>query len=172
MNRVHLGINYIYSLDTYYYKEFSLLEENVSVYYAAVLSLAEFALIFALVVLCISKMIRLFKEEKRTVAVPMLKLLCVPSGITLLSATILKIFRTIEGHLATHPDVRAYVQNKAYITNKADYLGYMQNPLIYRYEKISSFSYAVSIVAVVFALISILYAIRIRRFTEGDYEKK
>lgn len=172
MNRVHLGINYLCSFETYNYREFALLESTRSVYYAALLSGLEFILCTLLLVFTVSEMTRLFALEKRSVAIPMLKLLCVPSVMTFLCSSVLKVLRTVEGHLATNTTVLEYIQNKARITNQKDYLEYMQNPLIAQYEKISSATYFLSFAVVVLVLVCVLYAIRIRRFTEGDYEKK
>ena len=92
--------------------------------------------------------------------------------MTLLSAAVLRVLRTFEGHLATSKVVSAYVQNKAHITSQSEYLEYMQNPLISRYESVSSACYVLSVVTVIFAIVCVLYMIRVRRFTEGDYKKK
>ncbi len=172
MNRVHLGINYLYSVETYNYAQFTLLESRRSVYTGLALSAAEFILSAALLLFVISLMTKLFKAERRTVALPMLRVLSGMSVLTLLCASALKVFRTIEGHLATNSVVMEYVQNKARITNQKEYLEFMQNPYIAEYEKISSVSYVLSFAAVILALVCVLYAIRIRRFTEGDSKEK
>ena len=172
MNKVHLGINYLYWVESYNYKEFTLLESKTSIYASIAISAVEFILCSALVLFILSQMIKLFGKEKRTVAIPMLKFMSVPSLLTLLCAAIIRVFKTVEGHLATNKGVMQYIRNKAYITSESEYLEYMNNPLISQYERISSVSYALSIVSVILAIICVLYMIRIRRFTEGDYQNK
>lgn len=172
MNRVHLGINYLNSVETYNYKEFPFLESKSVVQAAAVLSVLELFLMSVLVLYCISKMTKLFEKEKRTVAIPMLKFLRFPAILTLLSGAVLKVSRTLEGHFATNSAVSDYVKNKMRITSEAEYLGYMENPHILQYERISSLSYTLSFVTVILAIICVLYLFRIRRFTDGEHEKK
>lgn len=172
MNRVHLGINYLYSVESYNYKEFPFLSSDKSIVFALVFALMEFLLVSALVVLCIHIMTRLFAKERRKVAIPMLKVLQIPSLITLLCAAILKVLRTLEGRLATNEVVSGYVKSKAHISSASEYMKYMQIPEIAKYEKISSAAYILSFVTVILALICVLYLFRIRRFTDGDGGEK
>jgi len=172
MNRVHLGINYLLSSESYNYSYFALLEGEKSVYICSILSLLEFVLTASLLFVCFWRMINLFGREKRTAAIPMLKLASISSALTFLSAALTKIFKTVEAHLLTNTVVSDYVKNKAYITSSKEYLEYQQNPLISQYESISSTSYILAIVTVVLAVICILYLLRIRRVTEGDEVKK
>ena len=172
MNKVHLGINYLLSLESYNYENFALLESRSAVFVSLVISAAEFILCSALVLFVLSRARELFSKEKRTVAIPMLKFVSVPSVMTLLSAAVLRVLRTLEGHLATNKVVSAYVQNKAHITSQSEYLEYMQNPLISRYESVNSACYVLSVVTAILAIVCVLYMIRVRRFTEGDYKKK
>ncbi len=172
MNRVHLGINYLLSSESYNYSYFVLLEGKGSVYICCVLALLEFVLSASLLFICLLRMMHLFGKEKRTAAIPMLKLLSVISVLTFLSAALSKIFKTVEAHLLTETLVSDYVKNKMYITSSKEYLEYQQNPLISQYESISSTSYILAIATVVLAIICILYLLRIRRVTEGDEVKK
>ncbi len=172
MNRVHLGINYLLSSESYNYSYFALLEGKGSVYICSALALSEFVLSAALLFVCLLRMMQLFGKEKRRAAIPMLKLLSVISVLTFLSAALSKIFKTIEAHLLTEKAVSDYVKNKIYITSNKEYLEYQQNPLISQYESISSTSYILAIATVVLAVICILYLLRIRRVTEGDEVKK
>lgn len=172
MNRVQLGINELLRHESYNYEKFALLESKSAVFVSLAISAAEFILCSALVLFVLSMTRKLFGREKRTVAIPMLKFISVPSLMTLLSAAAFRVFRTIEGHLATNSTVCAYVQNKAHITSQSEYLEYMQNPLISRYESINSASYVLNIVTAILAIVCVLYMIRVRRFTEGDYKKK
>lgn len=172
MNRVHLGINYLISAETYNYKEFPFLEGINSVYASAIISGIEFILCTLLYTFCLSAMIKLFTNEKRTVAIPMLRLAKILSCLTLLSSSALKVIKTAEAHMATNSLVSNYIQNKTRITSQKEYLEYMQNPLISQYEKLSSSSYYLSFAVAALVIICVLYMIRIRRFTDGEHEKK
>lgn len=172
MTRVHLGINSIFSLEAYYKSEFSILEENYSVIYALILAFMEFILTFALICLVISQMKCVFKKEKRSVGIPMLNFLTLPAFFACILPAAKSTLTTLEAHLATNKDVQSYVQNKAYIINEENYNSFMSNPAISQYESVSSVSYYLAFLAVIIAFICVLYTVRIRRFTEGDYEKK
>lgn len=172
MNRVHLGINFLLSSESYNYSYFALLESKTSVYICSLLAISEFVLSAAVIFVCLVRMMRLFGKEKRKAAIPMLKIVTVPSFLALLSASLTKIFKTFEAHLLTNTVVSDYVKNKAYIASSKEYLGYQQNPLISQYERISSTSYILAIATVVLTVICILYLLRIRRVTEGDEVKK
>lgn len=168
MNKVRLGVNYLLWLETYNHKEFPLLEKSGAVFSAIVIGFIEFVLCTCLVVLVLSLMRRIFAKEKRTVALPMLKVLTIPSVLMLLCSFACRVSQTLEAHLTSKPAVLEYVRNKAYITKEAEYLEYMKNPLVSGYEKVSSVSYILSIAVAVLAVICILYSLRIRRFTEGE----
>ena len=79
-----------------------------------------------------------------------------------------KVMSTLEAHLATNPEVGRFIRNKATITSEAVYNEYMQNPLIIDYERVSSLAYYSGFAAIILVLISALYLLRIRRFTDGD----
>ena len=166
MTRVHLGINHIYSLSSYYKSDFPLLESKLSVVLAGFFSLLELSCTTLLIIFLIMQMKKLFSQERRTVALPMLTFVSVPAIGSLTLAAARNIFTTLEGHLATDDYVKGYVQNKVYITNEENYKAFMSNPLVAQYEKISMISYVLAFVAVAFVLISVLYMIRIRRFTD------
>jgi len=89
-----------------------------------------------------------------------------------LSSWALKVIKTAEGYMATNSLVSNYIQNKTRITSQKEYLEYMQNPLISQYEKLSSSSYYLSFAVAALVIICVLYMIRIRRFTDGEREKK
>ena len=161
-----------YSNETYNYAEFPLLESKMSIYTACAVSVLEFILCTLLMLTVISGMMKLFEKERRKVALPMLRILCIPSVLTLFCSSLIKIFKTVEGHLATNPVVNEYVRNKVHIASQKEYLEFLKNPYIARFEKVSSISYVLSFVCVILVLICILYTLRIRRFTEGDYKKK
>lgn len=166
MTRVHLGINYVYSVSTYYMQEFPLLESNLSVVLASVLAQIELGSTGMLLILVISHIKKVFRQERRTVAVPMLTFVTVPGICALVLSAARNVFTTLEGYLATNGYVRSYVQNKMYITSEENYRTYLENPLIARYEAISMISYVLAFVAAAFVLISSLYMLRIRRFTD------
>ena len=166
MTKVHFGINYTFSLEAFYKKEFPLLESNISVNFAALFAFLECVLTYSLILLVLSQARKVFSIEKRTVAIPMLKFLRIPTLLACVSTALSKIFTTIEGHLATNPDVLGYVQNKAYITNELHYKSFMENPLIVQYENISAVSYYTAFISVALVIICVLYTFRIRRFTD------
>ena len=172
MNKVHLGVNYLLWLETYNHKEFPLLEKGGAVFSAFVIGIIEFALCTYLVIMVLSFMRKIFADEKRTVALPMLKVLTVPSVLVLMCSFARRVSQTLEAHLTTKADVLEYVRNKAYITKESEYLEYMKNPLISGYEKISTISYILSIATAALAVVCVLYALRIRRFTEGENDNK
>ena len=167
MHSVHLGINHLLGVETYHYKEFLPLESTTSIYYTAVLSLVEAALVTALCFMCLDGMRNLFKKEKRSVALPMLSFAKVLSALAFLSGAASNIVKTVEGYLATNESVRGYVQNKAYIYSEKAYNDFMKNPLIARYESVSTAAYVLMIVTAVLCTVCLLYMIRIRRFTDG-----
>ena len=167
MSRVHLGINYISAVESYNYKSFPLLSGDISVFYSIVLSLAEFLTILALILLCVDGMRKLFSQEKRTVALPMLTLTKILSLLALISGMIQNVLKTFEGHLATNEAVKDYVRLKAKITSEKVFNEYMENPLIARYESISTASYVCTFVTVALCLICLLYMVRVRRITDG-----
>ena len=167
MHSVHLGINHIFGVETYNYKEFSLLESKESIYFAAIFALLEFALTTALCFLCFDSIRKLFGNEKRSVALPMLSFAKVLASLAFLSGAVSNVVKTVEGHLATNEQVRGYVQNKAYIYSEKAYNDFMKNPLIAQYEKVSSVSYILVFLTAVLCAVCLLYMIRIRRFTDG-----
>lgn len=170
MHKVHLGINQLYAVETYNQEKFSLLSSRQSVFYSAVFSCAEFLLVTLLVFLCLDGMRKLFKQEKRTVALPMLTLAKILSVLALLSGAVQNILKTIEGHLATDSYVMNYVRNKPYITSEKVYNEFMANPLVKQYEGVSSAAYAAVFVTIALCIICLLYMTRVKRFTDG-FEK-
>jgi hypothetical protein len=110
----------------------------------------------------------IFKREKRTVALPMLRVAFIPVFLSCAVEAGRKVLTVLEAHLATNEAVLEYIRNKAAIKSAEVYNAYMQNPLIVNFEKISSAAYYCSFISAFFVLISIVYMMRIRRFTDGD----
>ena len=167
MSRVHFGINYLFVNESYNKEEFTLLSSKASIYYAAIFALLEFLLTFALILLVLFQMRTVFKNEKRSVALPMLRFAAVPSFLALLCAAANKVLTVIRSHIATDEYVLGYVQGKSYITNEEVYNAYMENPLIRQYESITDASLIFSALAFAFTIASLLYMLRINRFTEN-----
>ena len=170
MQRVHLGINHIYAVESYNYESFPLLSSNLSVLYSVILSFTEALLTILLIFMCLGEMRRLFRQEKRTVALPMLTFAKVLSVLAMLSGAVQNVLKTYEGHLATNGSVMNYVRNKPYITSEKVFNEFMANPLIKQYENVSTAAYAAVFVTAALCIICLLYMTRIKRFTDG-FEK-
>lgn len=170
MYNVHLGINHIYAVESYNYGEFPLLSSSSSVFCSIILSLIEFLSVTSLMFMCLDGMRKLFRQEKRTVALPMLTVTKVLAVLSFLSGAIQNILKTFEGHLASNEFVKNYVRSKPYITSESVYKEFMSNPLVSRFESISTAAYVSVFVTIFFSVVCILYLIRVRRFTDG-FEK-
>lgn len=173
MMRVHFGINYIYSVESFNYSEYPLLQHSRSVLYAGVFSLVECIFTIVLLFACFDNVKGLLKNNNRKNISGMFNVIKIPSVLLCICSFARKISTTLEGHIATNSDVANYVKNKAYILNKQNYEMFMQNESIRLYEKVSTVSYVLAIASVVFALVCILYLFRIRRFcgVDNEYEK-
>ncbi len=168
MTKVHFGINYLYASESFNSAEFVLLESGRSAAVSALLSIAELILVGVLVFMCLSQMKKVFEREKRKVALPMLRISYIQIVLALAASAFRKIMTTFEAHLATNDVVMRFIRNKATITSETVYNEYMQNPLIIDYERVSSLAYYSGFAAIILVLISALYLLRIRRFTDGD----
>lgn len=168
MTRVLFGTNYLYANESFNSDEFVLLESGKSVAVSALISIIELILIAVLVFMCLSQMKKVFEREKRKVALPMLRISYIQIVLALAAGAFRKIMSTLEAHLATNPEVGRFIRNKATITIETVYNEYMQNPLIVDYERVSSLAYYSGFAAIILVLISALYLLRIRRFTDGD----
>ena len=168
MTKMHFGRNYIYANESFNSAEFSVLETKNAVFLAGILSIAELILTSLVILMCIWHMYGIFKREKRTVALPMLKVSFVFVFVAGLCEAVRKVLTVLETHLATNTDVLEYIRNKATITSAWVYEKYMSNPLIANFEKVSSAAYYCAFISAFSVLACIVYMLRIRRFTDGD----
>jgi hypothetical protein len=171
MTKVHFGRNYIYAYESFNSLEFTRLESMDAVRDASVFAISEFVLTSRLVFTCISHLYDIFRREKRTVALPMLKFAFIPISLSCLAESVRKVLITLETHIATNKSVLEYIRNKATIKSVEVYVAYMQNPLIINFEKVSSVAYYIAFVSAFLVLASVVYMLRIRRFTDGDGKK-
>ncbi len=169
LNKVHLGTNYLASVESYNRAEFKYLENDSSVVVSGALSFLECVLVLTLVFMCLFGMKKLFENEKRRVALPMINVAGILASLACLAPVARNILDTFCGHLlATSKDALDFAQNKMFLTNEQTYLSLMQNPDIALYEKASGASYILAFVSVVLSLCVILYMLRMMRFTDGD----
>ena len=171
MTKVHFGRNYIYANESFGSFEFAKLESTAAITEASVFAIAELILTCILVFMCLSRMGEIFKREKRKVALPMLKVAFIPVFLSCLTEAVRKILTVIETHLATNDDVLGYIRNKATIKSVDVYNEYMQNPLIVNFERVSGAAYYCAFISAILVLASIVYMLRIRRFTDGEDKK-
>ena len=171
MTKVHFGRNYIYANESFGSYEFTKLESMAAINEACVFAIAELVLTCILVFMCLSRMGDIFEREKRKVALPMLKVAFIPVSLACLTEAGRKILTVIETHLATNDDVLGYIRNKATIKSIDVYNEYMQNPLIVNFEKVSGAAYYCAFISAILVLASIVYMLRIRRFTDGEDKK-
>ncbi len=168
MTQVRMGISFISSAMTYNKQEFSLLSSQKSIAIGSVLSVISFALFTALIFVCISRMKLIFREEKRTVALPMLnfaKALTVVAGV---SSCFGKIATCVMGYMATKPEIEEYIFAVERMPESISNELYMNSTFIQTYETINTLGYVFVILSVAVTLVSVLYLLRIRRFTDGE----
>lgn len=168
MTKVHLGINYSYSLEAFYKEDFPYLSQSGSVVVSLLLSLFSLVCTASLLLFVFSQMRKTFEVEKRKVALPMIKFLAVPSLFALVCSASRNVLTTLEAHLATRTRVLDYIKNKAYITDERIFEEFMQDKNVVMYEKVSTYGYILSFVCVLFVIISMLYTVRIWRFTDKE----
>lgn len=168
MTKVHLGINYSYSLEAFYKEEFTFLSQSSSVTVSVLLSLFNVICTAILFLFVFSEMRKVFGAEKRNVAVPMVKFLSVPSLLLIICSACRNVLTTLEAHLATRTRVLDYIKNKAYITDEKIFEEFMRDKDVVMYEKISSVGYVLSFVCAALVIICMLYTVRIQRFTDRE----
>ncbi|MBP3580961.1 MAG: hypothetical protein J6K12_06925 [Clostridia bacterium] len=168
MSKIHLGINYLYSVETFNREAFPLLESKMSVTYGVVFSFCEAVLMWGISNYALSCMKRVFLKEKRRNVLSRIMVCRVVSALTVLFAASSRVFTCVCGHLATNDEVRNYIQNKAFITSGKIYEQMMQNPDIIRYENCVSCQSLLGVLAFVGILVMLVILVNMKRATEGN----
>ncbi len=168
MSKVHLGINYLYSVESYGREEFPLLSSEKSVVYALIFCLIEALLLFAVINYTANCAKNVFVREKRKNALTRLAFLRVLSFVTLALGGASCVLTAVCGFVASEPAVTHYVKNKAFITSGKIYEQMMANPDIVRYESFVTAQSVCYILSVLTVIACIIVVLNMSRSTEGD----
>lgn len=168
MSRVHLGINYICSVETFNKQEFSLLTSTMSITYALILCAAEAILVWGVLNYVLSVMKGVFEKEKRKNVLSRLFGMRILSALTLVLLALSRILTAVCGHFATHPDVTNYIKNKAFITSGKVYEEMIANPLVARYEDFVGYQSMAAIACLICLLLMLVICVNMKRATEGS----
>lgn len=168
MTRVQLGINHLCFPLSYNKLSFPLLADKSSVIYAAFFAIVEAILIYGIFLQCLNAKRELFDAEKRRGALGLMRFTKIPALLLCLCSAALKILTTFKGYLSHDKGVLDYIKNKAFILNEQNYKTFMENPLIVRYEKVTSACFILAAVTVVLALSVSVLLIRTRGVSEGE----
>ena len=168
LSKVHLGINYLYSVDSYGREEFPLLASDKSVLYAAVFGLLSLLLMFAVISYTANCAKQVFVREKRRNALTKLFVLRILSFFTLAFVCASGVLTAVCGRVASIPAVTDYVKNKAFITSGKIYEQMMANPDIVRYENFVSAQSVCYVVSVLGVCACMAVVLSMSRSTEGD----
>ncbi len=170
MTNVKMGINYHYSIQSFLKQEFHDFAHFKSVIYSAILSMSEFVLTSVLIIICISALCNVFRNEKRRNALTPMKFMPVLPITALFLHCINCVLCTFEGHYSTvfNDTVGDYVRNKAFILNRENYELLIQNQLIVKYEAISSAQSIITALLFICVLLCVLYSASVSRRSEGE----
>lgn len=168
MAKVRLGINYIYSVETFNREAFPLLETEKSIIFALILSLAEAIFMWLMINAALSSFKKCFMAEKRRNVVSRIVLCRILSAFSLVTLAISRVLTTVCGFLATENAVTEYVKNKAFITSGKVYEEMMANPLIVRYEQFVSIQSVFSVISLITALLLIVVLVNMKTASEGN----
>jgi len=168
MSKIHLGINYLYSVESFNREEFPLLASGDSVVYSIIFCALEAILVMGAFLYMLSCMKHTFSLEKRKNVFTRLAVLKVTSVLSVIFTALSRVLTSICGHLASNPVVTDYVKNKAFITSGKIYEQMMSNPLIVRYENFVTWQSAVSVASFSAIGVSLIIAVNMSRATEGN----
>ncbi len=168
MTKINLGINYLYSSESFFAEEFAQINTGKALIVESVFSLAEAVLfVISIFVLC-SVLTRLFEAEKRRnglINLFVARIFAVASGVLFAARN---ITRTYAATLAArHEDVRLYIVNKASINTEKKFLEAMENPYIRAFENMESLQFALVFASAIAVIVCAYCFVSVSARTEG-----
>ncbi len=162
MTKINLGINYLYSSESFFAEEFAQINTGKALIVESVFSLAEAVLFVTSIFVLCSVLARLFEAEKRRnglINLFIARIFAVISGVLFAARNIARTYATTLA--ARHEDVRLYIVNKASINTEKKFLEAMENPYIRAFENTESvqfalvFASAIAVIACAYCFVSV-----------------
>lgn len=168
MTKVNLGINYLYSSESFFAEEFTQINSGKALLLESLFSVCEAVLFVTCVFILCKALTKLFEAEKRRNGVINLFFAKVMSVISALVFAARNIVRTYGATLAAnHEDVRRYIINKASINTESKFLEAMENPFIRAFENAESAQFVLGFASFAAVIVCAYCFISVSVKTEG-----
>ncbi len=154
---VNLGINYLFSAESFNVLEFAFLQNKASVAVSVLLCMVEMVSLLALLFKLYSALQKVLCAEKRTLIASRLFFCRINTLLLCICSFVHTLTRAFLGHLATNDDVNKFISMRAVMTTDEQIAQSLENPLVNLFDKADSFNIVLGVIFALVMLWNVLY---------------